>query len=137
MDLQVFFPLGEKGLNFPSQGKNEGNLFGAQIRSIGGQPVDRAPTFETDQKEGMPHLVGLIAQTDIGEIERISTLLSPDRGEDERIDMTHLLERGLFMAINKPTFHREVWRSRPLSLLSKRIENPKPETAGSNPLPPS
>tara|TARA_B100001765_G_C19480794_1_gene328709 strand:- start:2 stop:310 length:309 start_codon:yes stop_codon:yes gene_type:complete len=43
----------------------------------------------------------------VGEIGFVSTLLPTDRGEHERIDMAYLLERGLFMAINKPTFHRK------------------------------
>ena len=45
---------------------------------------------------------GAIRVEKVGDIEFIATLLSTDRGEDERIDMAYLLERGLFMAINQP-----------------------------------
>ena len=40
--VQMPFPPGEKGFDFPSQGENEADLLGRQIGSIGGYPVNFA-----------------------------------------------------------------------------------------------
>ena len=65
--IQMPFPPGEEGFDLPSQGEHEGDLFGRQIGSIGGNPVDFAPCFEADQKEGVLHGVGVVSESDFGE----------------------------------------------------------------------
>ena len=40
--IQMPFPPGEEGFDLPSQGENGGDLFGRQIGSIGGYPVNFA-----------------------------------------------------------------------------------------------
>ena len=52
VDLQMSFPPGEEGFNFPPQRKDEGDLIGGQIGAIGSNPVDFTAAFEADQPTG-------------------------------------------------------------------------------------
>ena len=66
VDVQMPFPPSEKGFDFPAQSENEGDLFGRQIGSIAGDPVDLAAGFEADEKKRVCHAVGGISESNFG-----------------------------------------------------------------------
>ena len=82
VDLQMTFPPGKKEFNFPSQGKNEGDLFGGQVGSIGGHPIDFAPRFEADQKEGLTHGRVALSESNLGKEKNLRPLGDGEGFED-------------------------------------------------------